>query len=57
MISERAKGLVFIWELHDHLYRFGPGTAYHITLAKVTARCAELNAECARLHANRKEPP
>jgi hypothetical protein len=50
MISERALGMYFIWELHDHLYIGGPKSAYERTLAKVTKRCAELNAEVARLN-------
>jgi hypothetical protein len=55
MISTRAKGLRFIWEVHERLRK---GRKYWVdmfdnsfepTLAKVTQRCAELNAEVARL--------
>jgi hypothetical protein len=31
MISERAKGMVRIIELHDHLYRGGPKSSYATT--------------------------
>jgi hypothetical protein len=57
MISKRARGMVRIWELHTHLRK---GRKYWVdmfdnsfepVLAKVTARCAELNAEVARLDA------
>ena len=51
MISLRAKGMVFIFELHDYLYNGGPKSGYVTTLAAVTQRCAELNAEVARLKA------
>jgi hypothetical protein len=62
MISERAKGMVFIWELHNHLRK---GRKYWVdmfdnsfepTLAKVTQRCAELNAEVGRLDALHAKP-
>jgi hypothetical protein len=55
MISERAKGMRFIWQLHTHLRK---GRKYWADMfdnsfepipAKVTQRCAELNAEVARL--------
>ena len=57
MISPRARGMVRIWEVHDHLRK---GRKYWVEwfdnsfepiLAKLTQRCAELNAECARLDA------
>ena len=51
MISRRAKGMVFIWELHDHLYKGGPKSSYEITLASVTKRCVELNEKVAELDA------
>ena len=49
MISERAKGMRFIWELHDHLLKGWAKSDYETTLARVTERCAALNAEVARL--------
>ena len=59
MISERAKGMVCIWELHSGLRkdRLQEGyvdrrkNSYAIKLAEVTARCAELNARAARCSA------
>lgn len=56
MISERAKGMVFIWELHNHLRKGWSKDGYENTLAKVTARCARLNAELARLDALHAKP-
>jgi hypothetical protein len=57
MISERAKGMRFIWELRTHLRKGrthwveGFDNSFEPTLAKVTTqRCAELNAEAARLN-------
>jgi hypothetical protein len=55
MISERAKGMRFIWELHKNLRKGRThwvewfDNSFEPTLAKVTQRCAELNAEVARL--------
>ena len=54
MVSERAKGMRFIWELHDHLHKrehklWTNKNSYENTLARVTQRCAELNAAVARL--------
>jgi hypothetical protein len=49
MISKRARGMVFIWELHNHLPKAWTKDGYENTLARVTKRCAELNAEVARL--------
>ena len=54
MISTRAKGMRFILELHERLRvdkpRWYPAKrSYEATLAQVTQRCAELNAEVARL--------
>ena len=43
MISARARGMVRIIELHDHLFIGGPRSGYEIALAGVTERCAELN--------------
>ena len=51
MISERAKGMRFIWELRKGLRKRGrkyrTKNSYEITLARVTQRCAELNASAA----------
>jgi hypothetical protein len=53
MISERARGMVFIWELHKGLRKNGckwrTRRSYETTLAQVTERCAWLNAKVARL--------
>jgi hypothetical protein len=49
MISERAKGMVRIIELHDHLYKGGPKSGYATTLEDAKRKCAELNARAARL--------
>ena len=49
MISERPKGMRFIWELHDRLYDANHRSKYKTVLAQVTKRCAELNAEVTRL--------
>jgi hypothetical protein len=59
MISQRAKGMRFIWELHTNLRKRDrppwrqsrQHKHYETILAEVTARCAELNAEVARLDA------
>ena len=48
MISERAKGMRFIWELHDHV-RLSGRKGSHQIIANVRKRCAELNARAARL--------
>ncbi len=50
MISERAKGMVFIWELHNDLPKAWTRDGYENTLARVTTRCAELNAKVAELN-------
>jgi hypothetical protein len=68
MISDRAKGMRFIWELHTNLRKRDrrdwrqsrQNKSYEIVLARVTEQCAALNAEAARLdalHANRKKTP
>jgi hypothetical protein len=48
MISKRAKGMVSIRELHQRLRKNGrkwrTRRSYETTLAQVTQRCAELNA-------------
>ena len=49
MISERAKGMRFIWELHNDLREGWSKNGYENTLARITQRCAALNAEVARL--------
>lgn len=55
MISTRAKGMVFIWELHTHLRKgrswSSSSYAYEKTLARMTVRCAELNERAARCSA------
>jgi hypothetical protein len=56
MISERANGMRFIWELHDHLYKGGSKSAYEIMLTGVIERCARLNAKVARLNALHAKP-
>jgi hypothetical protein len=43
MISERAKGMVFIWELHNYLRKGWTRDGYENTLARVTTKAAELN--------------
>jgi hypothetical protein len=48
MISRRARGMVFIWELHDHV-RLSGHKGSHQIIANVRKRCAELNAEVKRL--------
>lgn len=48
MISERAKGMRFIWELHDHV-RLSGRKGSHQVIANVRKRCAERNATAARL--------
>ena len=57
MISERAKGMRFIWELRKGLRKDGrkckTKNSYEITLARVTERCAALNAEVARLESTK----
>ena len=59
-ISERAKGMRFIWELRKGLRKDGrkcrTKNSYEITLARVTERCAALNAEVARLKSRNTKP-
>jgi hypothetical protein len=44
MISERARGVVRIVELHDKLHaEGGSGTAYARALAQAQATCAQMN--------------
>ena len=46
MITERALGVVKIMELHEHLYRAGPASAFEIAFKKAnrTARILNLRA-------------
>jgi hypothetical protein len=48
MISARARGMVRIIELHDHLFIGGPKSGYATTLEYAKRKCAELNARAAR---------
>jgi hypothetical protein len=43
MITERALGLVKIVELHEHLYRAGPASAFEIAFVKAKRTAAILN--------------
>jgi hypothetical protein len=44
MISSRARGMVFIWELHDHLYIGVRGSGNHQRfLVEAELKCAELS--------------
>jgi hypothetical protein len=56
MISKHAKGMVFIWELHDHLYRGGSRSGYERVLTRMIEKRARLNAELARLDALHAKP-
>ena len=51
MISERAKGMVRIVSLRDHLYagQGGPRTAYALAKADAERLCAGLNLEAAMI--------
>jgi hypothetical protein len=50
MIGERARGMVFIWELHNHV-RLSGRKGSHQIITNVRKRCAELNAKVAELNA------
>lgn len=43
MITERALGLVKIVELHEHLYRAGPASAFEIAFKKANRAARILN--------------